>query len=497
MRFSIWCAVSSKAQASDDKVSLSEQEAKCRTAAVSKGWTETTGPYIVPGESRTRFVNLRDAEVAMPALSLMLNSAQRQEFDILLLYDYTRLRELLDPVAKTLSAYGIQIYSISQPVEPIPPDQYDTNETASNLQFIAGFTSRTEIAAIRRRYKLGMPRRISQKGLPQGRAPYGYRKPPGREFDPNAIPIQDPAKADIVIQIKDLFLAGQSLWQVAHHLNSLNVRTPSGGSRWTDVITRHIMTNRFYCGELHFGITRRSTDPRTGRVTFIVNPPSRIVKGAGAHAPLWDASTQRRIDAEFARRGRKYTGKRTHRLSNLLYCGVCGARVYAKYNGQATPARRRWVCKDNRDHVNILDTELAPRVAAQLVLELQDIESIELPAPAQDQLASVATAADLTSRRNRLIEAYEAGSLPLADYTSRVSSLDARLSEIESQLTNTSLAAARHTERLATLNDLSTLLQKIPAYILTAPAQEVNTHLCHILQRITITPATITLTFHN
>jgi len=495
MRFAIWCAVSSKAQATDDKVSLSEQEAKCRTAAVSKGWTETSGPYIVPGESRTRFVNLRDAEVAMPALSLMLNSAQHNEFDVLTLYDYTRLRELLDPIAKTLSAYGIQIYSISQPVEPLPPDQYDSNETASTLQFVAGFTSRTEIAALRRRYKLGMPRRISQKGLPKGRAPYGYRKPPGMEFDPNAIPAQDPAKADIVIKIKDLFLAGQSLWQVAHHLNDLSIRTPSGGSRWTDVITRHIMTNRFYCGELHFGITRRSTDPRTGHVTFINNPPSRIVKGTGAHIPLWDAATQLRIDAEFSRRGRKYTGKRTHRLSNLLYCGICGARVYAKYNGAMAPHRRRWVCKDHRAHVNILDTDLLPRVAAQLVLELQDLENIQLPAPAQQSPHLAETAADLTARRNRLIEAYEAGSLPLADYTSRVSSLDVRLAEIESQLTNTSLAASRRAERLSALDDLSTLLNKIPAYLLTAPAQEVNTHLCHILQRITITPTAITLTF--
>ena len=500
MRFAIWCAVSSKAQAEDGKVSLSEQEARCRTSATSKGWSEAAGPFIVPGESRTRWVNLRDAEESIPALKDMLNQAQRGAFDLLLLYDYTRLRELLDPVAKTLGAYGVQLYSLSQPVDPVPPDQYDpaSTETASTMQFVSGFTSRAEISAIRRRYRLGMPRRVTEKGLPPSRIPYGYRKPPGRELDPNAVPVADPVKAPIVIQIKDLFLSGQSLWQVAHHLTAQAIPTPSGGTRWTDVITRHIMTNRFYCGEIHFGLTRRATDPRTGFVKFVLNPPSRLIVGQGKHIPLWDKGTQRRIDDEFKRRGRKYTGKRTHRLSNLLYCGVCGSRVYCMYNGYATEYKRRWVCITDRAHVNLLDSLLSPRVAEQLARDLKNFEDLQLPAPGPqsptpDSLTAAIT--ELKARRSRLIDAYESGVLSLTEYTNRVSSLDTRLNENENKLSNSGDTLARHRERLALIDGLTGILEQVPGYLLHAPEQEVNTQLCQILERITVTPQKVTLTF--
>ena len=121
IRYAIWAAVSTAEQAAGDKTSLSVQEDRCREIAGGKGWLEVAGPYIVPGESRTRWVNLRDAEEEIPQLRLMLEAAQRKAFDILVLYDYNRLRDLLAPVAKTLSHYGVQIYSASQPIEPMAP----------------------------------------------------------------------------------------------------------------------------------------------------------------------------------------------------------------------------------------------------------------------------------------------------------------------------------------------------------------------------------------
>ena len=55
----------------------------------------------------------------------MLNSAQRGDFNLLITYDYNRLRDLLDPVAKTLASYGVQIYSVSQPVEPLDAEGFN------------------------------------------------------------------------------------------------------------------------------------------------------------------------------------------------------------------------------------------------------------------------------------------------------------------------------------------------------------------------------------
>jgi len=123
IRFSIWTAVSTAAQAEDDKESLHEQEVKSRASALTKGWQEVQ-VYSVPGESRTRYVNLRDAEEDIPPLRSMLEDAKAGRFDILVLWDYNRLRDLLDPVAKTLSNYGVQLYSINQPTEPLAPEEF-------------------------------------------------------------------------------------------------------------------------------------------------------------------------------------------------------------------------------------------------------------------------------------------------------------------------------------------------------------------------------------
>jgi hypothetical protein len=58
IRFAVLTAVSTKAQAADDKVSLGEQFDACRERAARRGWLETAGPYIIPGQSRTRYVDL-------------------------------------------------------------------------------------------------------------------------------------------------------------------------------------------------------------------------------------------------------------------------------------------------------------------------------------------------------------------------------------------------------------------------------------------------------
>jgi hypothetical protein len=41
------------------------------------------------------------------------------------LYNYDRLRDLLDPVAKTLASYSVQIFSVNQAVEPLPPETFN------------------------------------------------------------------------------------------------------------------------------------------------------------------------------------------------------------------------------------------------------------------------------------------------------------------------------------------------------------------------------------
>lgn len=139
--------------------------------------------YSVPGESRTRYVNLRDAEEAIPPLHSMLEDAKAGRFDILVLWDYNRLRDLLDPVAKTLSNYGVQIYSINQPTEPLDPAEFNpyASDSESMMRGMSQIISRWQIADLRRKYRFGVRARVDH-GLPSLKIPYGYIKPPGVEW---------------------------------------------------------------------------------------------------------------------------------------------------------------------------------------------------------------------------------------------------------------------------------------------------------------------------
>ena len=61
MRTAIWAAVSTTAQATPDKVSITVQLQKGREFITSRGY-QPAGEYIVPGESRTKYISLYHAE---------------------------------------------------------------------------------------------------------------------------------------------------------------------------------------------------------------------------------------------------------------------------------------------------------------------------------------------------------------------------------------------------------------------------------------------------
>ena len=492
IRFAIWAAVSSKPQAAEDKVSIPDQIRTCRQDGTSRGWQET-GLYAVLGESRTRWINLRDAEDAITnpdgarPLHEMLNAAQRRDFDILLLYHYNRFRELLDPVAQTLSAYGVQLVSHCQWVEPQHPDPYDPlSDIGNTVRFASGFTSRAEIVEFRRRFKVGMPARIL-RGLPKGTIPYGYRKPPGRETDRKAIPIADPAKSRVVLHIKDLFLAGRSLWQIAHQLNHEGLRTPRD-REWSDMTVRLILKRRFYAGEVSFGHTRSVLDPRNGSVKSVENDPARVVTAKGLHEPLWDMATQSQIEAEFKRRGgRGYAGIKTQRLSHLLYCGICGARCWVGYPGGYSDAHRRWVCSVDMSHVKFKDNILVPRVVEELKERMIDHkDGIRLPAAADTGPQTEASIVDLQARKTRLVDALEAGALDPATYAARVKPIDKHIAQLTKDLAEASRTSDLARGRQAAFEALARTIKTTPDYLLHAPAQEVNTQLCQLIEKIII-----------
>lgn len=494
MRFSILTAVSSKSQAVEGKDSLPVQEENCRKAALAKGWKESTGPYIIPGQPRTGYVNLSDAEREIPALGTMLDSARDGAFDVLVIYDYSRLRDLITLVATSLADYNVQIYSLAQAVEPVSPNEFDPAQADATwiTQTAAGMTSRAEINALRRRFKIGMPGRVINKGLhPLGHLPYGYRKPVGHETNSQAVPEPDPGTAPAVLIMRDLLLTGRSLTQIAAAMDAAGYPTRSGRPWHPDTI-RGILRNPYYAGIVVFGVLRRQRDSRSARKSRLVRSSAPVHSGPGKHAPLWDELTQRRILDVFARRGRAYSGRRLARFSGLLFCAECKHPLWVGYqSGEHHPCgddNRLYFCASRiSGHPRPMETDLIPAITARLQEALRHVEQIPLSNPAHDPLPFLRKQiTELEARQARLTEAYLSGSIPLPEFNSLKAGMATRQAAAAAALLLAEDTTTRQAERLEGRRLLADRFERLPAYLQHGDPQTVNASLRQVLDRILV-----------
>src|SRR5689334_17253022 len=93
LRAVLWCAVSTKEQADDEKFSLSDQEKAQRDLCTAQDWT-VTAVLIVPGHSR-RFIDIhklaaKAREEGVDAFDRVLDLWERKAFDVLICRDGNR-----------------------------------------------------------------------------------------------------------------------------------------------------------------------------------------------------------------------------------------------------------------------------------------------------------------------------------------------------------------------------------------------------------------------
>jgi DNA invertase Pin-like site-specific DNA recombinase len=479
MNFAIWAAVSTTSQAEQEKASLPEQETKCRAVALSRGWTESAGPYIVPGKSRTRWVNLRDAENEIPPLHAMLEDAKRGMFQILVTYDYNRLRDLLDPVAKTLANYGVQIFSVSQPVEPIPPEEFHpyASDSESMVRGMSQIISRWQNADLRRKYLYGVSARV-RSGLPGLRVPYGYIKPPGQEQDTKAVPIISPVEAQIVSEIKTQFLGGASYYDIRDWLDRRGVPTPEGAGGWSHTTAKKILLNPFYAGKVFFQRSRTVRDPNSPDKPRVKQNASYLM-AEGKHKALYSWDEYQAILAEVKRRESLPRNNR-YQFSGLLVCSVCGARLCHDHGV--------WRCKlkgqPKVDHIGMsVDEALAliPRALQKALHDVSPAVPSQMAVPAVDLSA-------LERQRRRVQQAYESEVYGLEEAEKKIKAIDAQIHELKDG-ESTKLRKQKEREQfLLTLDQAREILGTLPPWVAGQDPKRVNQFLLRLCRSITVTP---------
>lgn len=477
MKFAIWCAVSTPEQAKDEKESLAEQERSCRTVGEGKGWMESVQPFIVSGESRTRWVNLRDAENEIPALRAMLESAKRGEFDILVMYDYNRLRDLVDPVAKTLSYYGAQVYSLNQPVEPISPETFTpyASDSESMMRGLAQIISRAQIADLRRKNVYGVVARV-KRGLYSLKIPYGYMK------GDNGIPVPIPSQARVVIEIKDMWLSGKSTPRILEYL-SKNYPSARGYKSWKRGALVHILQNKFYAGKVFYRQFKVSRDPHHNlkRIKRMDSPEILV---DGQHQALYSWEEYQMIMVEFERRKALPVSNR-YAFSGLLTCSVCGRRLF-----HCVETRNVWRCAydgGGTDHISLLQVEAMALIPKAIQRAVMNFRESALP-PVSQVSYDAAALAELERQRRRIQDAYESGVYTVQEAEERIRGVEKKVTALKNEEQKREQHKAEYRQWVTVAEEVEKNISLIAEWIQEYNPGEVNQILLRLCKEIVVTP---------
>ena len=497
-RAMIWAAVSTAEQAGEDKYSLENQLQRCREWLSGRRIQEACAPAIVAGHSR-EYLSLDAALADIPELGYMIDQARRRAVNLVVLYDLNRWRSLQITVSRALAAYGCQVYSLNQPVEPQRPDVFSpySSDTAQIVSIISSLTSSLDIANLRRKHAENMPKRVEKRGLAMGRLPYGYMKPPGHDRDPATPSIQVPAEIAVVRWVRDQYVGGASASSIADALNSQKVPTREGGA-WTKKHITNMLTNPHYAGLVSHSRFRARRDPITGKKDLQVLPRDQWVTAPGRHQGVWSMEDWLALCELRDERAAGFTGKTkvTYPFSRLLRCSICGNRLWHGITDEGEP---HYNCpKRNRGrgtHALIFDGELARQFREVLaeILERTPVtpERVGRDADVEHQGAQLRRLVEENDNaRARFQRAYGNGLLSESDLADRLGELRSERSRLESQLAELA-ASERQVERMASRRE--TLADVLAQWdqIATGEPERANALLSSIVETVVIERGTI------
>jgi len=249
IRAVIYARVSTKEQA-DGKESIPDQIRICKKACIDHGWELVDEPYVdsVSGhliEERLGFQKL-------------MQDSKQYKFDLVVVKDFDRFarnKSLATQARDELKKNFIQTYSVTTPVEPRDPKQYDPTDDDLGIM-VEGFSdtmSEIERNKIRRRMMMGREA-VAKAGRIPNNVPYGYkikrwlddRGKVHREIE------IDEDQAKIVQWIFNEYIQGKGKLQIAFELNQKQVKAPRVGY-WTKQTIDYILENQTYTGKVLWG----------------------------------------------------------------------------------------------------------------------------------------------------------------------------------------------------------------------------------------------------
>lgn len=469
IRFAILAGVSTDPQAHDDKMSIPDQIANCRKLIAANGGLESSGPYIMDGYSRTGYDSLDVAMSEIPPLKQAVDDAASNQYDILIMDHFDRLGDLGMICLVRFKKLRKQLYSVRQSGRIIPPETYNpyADENADMQMRMHGMVQVYRINKIRRAWEVGIPDRAAN-GLHPLTVAFGY-KLAGR----NEPAVQVPAECDLIIKIKDWYLAGLTLQEICIRADQSGVKPRRSATTWKRTVVKRIVLNPYYAGMIIFGRYKKEGNKR------IAQPPASWVRSEGKHKPLWDEQTYYAILAESARRDGLRQRSQTYALTGLVSCAVCGSRI----DRHGSKGYIYAACRSADSHVHLPYASALTLVIDQVI---HDLETYKRAAVVHSNEQTYQHEIDrLTQRRSRIQEGYKNELYTAAEAKKEIVAVE---TEIDLLTRKRDRAAVLDHQRAAMLQLAHQDLARLRVWLLNDDPTQVNHFLTSLCERVTISP---------
>lgn len=484
-RYAVFSAVSTDAQAHDDKASLEDQVETARRAGNDQGGTETAGPFVLDGFSRSGYVNLSDALDDIPPLADAIEAAVKDQYDVLIVDNIERLGDLAPMISTLMKKHRKQIHSARQPSRIFNPDSYNpyADESSDIMIHVEGIVQGYRVNKLRRGWSIGVPNRVKQ-GLTPMRVPFGYKA-----INSKQPPELDPAKAALLLQMKDLLLAGRSVLAIARHAENSGIRPPTG-RQWNGSSVRYILANPYYAGMVSVNRTKFIFDAtRKNKRRSLKQPRSKWVTGQGKHEPLWDEATHYALVNELARR-REVHKKFSVRfpLSGILVCSECGQKLYRRNTGSPGYGRGRYkvlTCANGPSHVIMPYESGLAQIARELAAQLASFPHEASPEQVDSPKHYQAALDDVARRRKRIQDGYEGGLYTQAEAAEKLGELDRQVETLEQQTADNQRQAEIRSVFFQQVQDR---YEHLTTWIQEDDPEVVNRLLMALCEKITVSP---------
>ena len=445
-RVGIWAAVSSRAQAGDDKSSLQDQEAMGRRFAESVGG-QVVAIYLVPGHSRD-IVLWQDACAAMPAYQQWYDDVRAGKLDVLHALSADRLGRdaaLVQAFFSLGARHACEIYLASS------PHALGQQTTASRIvPAILGIQAQSENEAKVHRQRQGMRRRVIRERLIGCHPPFGYEAD-GKSYklSPSAV---------IVQRVTELFLQGLPYVQIVQIANQEGWPAPMG-ARWHYSSIRRLLLNDTYAGMPRWGMAAET--------------PTE------SYPVIWDVETYRAIVGERMRRKRGYTRQGASPFTGVAFCARCGKRMtrvgnHGHYYQRCSTHARASMGEPGGCHANLIPERRVAEAIGRYFAETTE-ESIRDTYARRTKTAGFLAqsldeyqkqVSELHGRRERLAHAFASGKMAVDIYSTTDRQLLAQEEELARKVRDLEAAIAAQPNLEAQIRGLLWLRNNLSAALL-------------------------------